>query len=173
MQLNFAAFGGTCPNTRAESISIPQNHRLQHVDPGLLSVSGDGSHFALTLRRALPLDDGYKVIGRVSKGMEVLTALNGVDVDAEEKPEIPISIDQCGLTNHKGENETFSTAGSNLGKDLGQGARDGLEAASQQVQNALQDGLKRTGAPVRKAPNKRRHVADAVSSDDSSDCSND
>lgn len=173
MQLNFAAFGGKCPNTIADSVSIPQNHKLQHVDPGLLSVSADGSHFALTMRRALPLDDGYKVIGRVSKGMEFLTALNDVDVDAEEKPEIPICIDQCGLTNHKGENETFSTAGGNLGKNLSQGTRDGLEAASQQAQNALKDGLKRTGAPVRKAPHKRRHVAEAVSSDDSSDSGHD
>ena len=173
VQINFAAFGGTCPHTRPESVSVPQNHKLQHVDPGLLSVSSDGSHFAITLRRALPLDAGYKVIGRVSKGMEVLTVLNDVAVDSEEKPDVSICIEQCGLTNHKGENETLSAAGSSLGTDLGKGARDGLQAASQQVQNALRDGLKRTTAPSLQVPKKWRHVADAASSDDSSDSGND
>jgi len=169
VQTNFAAYGGTCPHTRAESICIPQNHALQHVDPGLLSVCKDGSHFAVTLRRALPLDDNYKVIGRLSKGIEVLEELNDVDVDSEEKPDVPILIEQCGLTNHKGENERFSTAGSELGNDLGKGARDVLNAASQKVQDALKDGLKRTGAPVAFVPKRRRHAAETVSSDDSSD----
>eukprot|EP00892_Ulva_mutabilis_P009963 jgi/Ulvmu1/7339/UM035_0128.1 len=173
VQINFAAFGGTCPHTRAESIGAPQNHRLQHVDPGLLSVSKDGSHFALTLRRALPLDDHYKIIGRVSKGMDVLDVLNNVDVDPEEKPDTPICIEQCGMTNHKGENEEVSAAGNALGADLSKGARDVLNTASMKVQDALKDGLKRTTAPPVIKPTKRRHVEEAASTDESSDSDDD
>lgn len=168
IQRNYAAFGGACPRSQADAVTIPSNHKLQHVDPGLLSVSKDGSHFALTLRRALPLDDGYRVIGRVAKGMDVLTSLNDVDVNGEERPDVPILIEQCGLTNHKGENETFSAAGTDLGQDLNQGARDGLQSASQRVQSAVKDGLKRS-APSKVAPNKRRHIVDSASSSESSD----
>jgi cyclophilin family peptidyl-prolyl cis-trans isomerase len=146
LQRHFAAFGGLSSRTAAATASSTRSN-LQHIDPGLLSVHKDGSHFAITLGRALKLDDDYCVIGRTGKGLEVLDKLSDdVTMDREEAPEVPLVIAQCGTTDHRGMNETLSAAAGTSGG----AAADAIEAAKEQSQHvsagvaeALLEGLKK------------------------------
>jgi cyclophilin family peptidyl-prolyl cis-trans isomerase len=173
IQPQFAAFGGLLSGGRPEVSSSKQNN-LQHVDPGLLSVHKDGSHFALSLGRALALDSNYKVIGRIGKGSEVLAKLNDVPCDLQESPEVPIFIRQCGTTNHLGLNETFSSAKSDAcPHSASAAAAEDLKAASKGVMDALKQGLKRTNPQVTTNKSSKRRIAGDLSSDDGSESGSD
>jgi hypothetical protein len=151
----------------AESFSSSHTNRLQHVDPGLVSVHRDGSHFALTLGRALALDEDYVVVGRVGKGFDVLEKLNDVETSLEGEPDTQILISQCGTTDHMGKNEVFGEDARTSDMDS---ARKGLAGASEQVQVALRLGLKRERGDGSAGPSRRRKMmGDLSSSDDNED----
>jgi cyclophilin family peptidyl-prolyl cis-trans isomerase len=145
LQPHFAAYGGLSAQTAAATPSSTRSN-LQHIDPGLLSVHKDGSHFALTLGRALVLDKYYCLIGRVGKGKEVIERLSDVPTDPLEAPSVPLTIVQCGTTDHRGLNETLSAAAGTSGA----AAAGAIETAREQAQHvvagvadALKEGLKR------------------------------
>lgn len=150
----FAALGGRSQRASAESFSASHGNKLQHSDPGLVSVHQDGSHFALTLGRALALDENYTVVGRVGKGLDVLEKLNDVETDAEGEPDEAIVITQCGTTDHMGKNEVLGTANTKA-LDV-ESAKQGIAGASAQVKDALKQGLKRERAEPSQGLRERR-----------------
>jgi cyclophilin family peptidyl-prolyl cis-trans isomerase len=157
VQPRFAIFGGLGAASSGAASATPASagqRKLQHIDPGLLSVAADGSHFAITLARALVLDDNYRVIGRVGKGSELLAKFDEVQTDIEDVPEQPMTIDQCGTTDHRGLNETLSqaAAGGSSASDAAAVTRGHLADASASVMDALAQGLKRKPAAAAAAP---------------------
>lgn len=142
VQPNFAVFGGQSNRASAESFSAASSSAFQHVDPGLLSVHEDGSHFALTIGRALPLDKEYRVIGRVGTGMDVLEKLGDVETSIDDDPVVPINIVQSGLSDYKGTGEVFGAVNTRE-QDTAETQKELLHA-SVGAKSALQDGLKRS-----------------------------
>ena len=168
VQVNFAVFGGMSDRASAESFKAASSGGFQHVDPGLLSVHEDGSHFALTLGRALALDKRYRVIGRVGTGMGVLAKLGDCEVSIDDDPVVPIQIVQSGLSDYKGTGEVFGAVNSR-GEDTVD-AHKGLLEASVGVKNALQDGLKRScPEPAAAGPSVRKKRAMGELSSDEDD----
>ena len=174
VQPKFAIFGGISASGGAIPISAAANsqRKLQHVDPGLLSVSLDGSHFAITLARALALDSSYKVIGRIGKGSEILEKFDDVLTDIEDAPEQSLVIAQCGTTDHRGLNETLSQAAAGEStSDVAATARGNMAEASAGMMDALAQGLKRKPGLVAQGSKslhgKRRKGMGALSDDDS------
>jgi cyclophilin family peptidyl-prolyl cis-trans isomerase len=146
VQPQFAIFGGlTVPHSTVARQPCRLNNMLQHIESGVLSVHKDGSHFAITLSRALALDANYLVIGRVGKGTKLLSDFNNIQTDFEDAPESPLTVVLCGTTDHRGLNDTLS--GPSAGGASSGGAvaamRGTLAAASAGVMNALAQGLKR------------------------------
>lgn len=169
VQANFAVFGGLSDRASAESFSAANSSSLQHVDPGVLSVHGDGSHFALTLGRALPLDESYRVIGRVGTGMGILEKLGNVETSIEDDPVVPVNIVQCGISDYKGTGEVFGAVVNSREQDTAN-ARKGIQAAAVGVKSALQDGLKRPRPePAGAAGRKKKLMGELSSSEDDDD----
>jgi cyclophilin family peptidyl-prolyl cis-trans isomerase len=164
LQPRFAAFGGRLPAAAAVPTSSCSNNRLQHSESGLLSVHRDGTHFALTLGRALALDSTYTVIGRVGKGADILSLLNEIPTDIVDVPEDQVTICQCGTTDHRGLNESLSAAvaGANVSAgDAAAAAKGAMAQAAAGVKDALAQGLKRKAPEAGKVhrigkPGKRR-----------------
>lgn len=153
----------------SESFTAAGNSAFQHVDPGLLSVHQDGSHFALTLGRALLLDEEYRVIGRVGTGMDVLEKLGDCEVSIDDDPVVPINIVQSGLSDYKGTGEVFGAV--NTREQDTADTQKGLIEASVGVKSALQDGLKRScPEPAAAGPSVRKKRAmGELSSDEEED----
>lgn len=148
LQPHFAVFGGLLPASAAVVPSTSRPNRLQHTEAGLLSVHKDGSHFALTLGRALVLDANYAIVGRVGKGAEVLSDLNDITTDIEDAPEVPLIVATCGTTDHRGRNEVFSAAqaGGASTSDAEAAAKGGMTDAAAGAKDAVADALKRKAA---------------------------
>jgi cyclophilin family peptidyl-prolyl cis-trans isomerase len=168
---HFAVFGGLSDKASAESFIAASHSPFQHADPGLLSVHEDGSHFALTLGRALLLDDSYRVIGRVGTGFDVLQKLGTVETSIHDDPVVPVNIIQSGSSDYKGTGEVFGAVLNTRENDAADTKKQ-IQEASVGAKEALQDGLKRSrqevavdktvaGAPVRK-----KRVMGELSSDD-------
>ena len=122
-------------------------------------MSADGTHFAITIARALALDGGYRVIGRVGKGSELLDQFNDMLTGLQDEPEQPVTIAQCGTTDHRGRNESLSQArdGGASTSDAAAVMRGNVAEASSGVLDALAQGLKRKpGAAGAAAEAKKR-----------------
>ena len=164
VQPQFAIFAGRLAGANVAPVppASLQKRPLHHSEAGLLSVAHDGTHFAVTLARALPLDAHYKVIGRVGKGSEVLAQLNGIVSDTEGAPEHPITVSQCGTTDHRGNNESLSAAGATSASAAAENMRGNLAGASAGVADALAAGLKRKpGHQLDRGPRKSAHEQSA------------
>ena len=145
LQPHFAAFGGLLPASAAIAPSTSRPNRLQHTEAGLLSVHKDGSHFALTLARALVLDANYSIVGRVGKGADVLTGLSDIATDIEDAPEGPLTVATCGTTDHRGRNEVFSAAEASgaSASDAAAAAKGGMTDVAAGAMDAVAEALKR------------------------------
>ena len=79
------------------SIRDEFNPDLRHDAAGVLSMASAGpdtagSQFFVTLAPAPQLDDRHSAFGRVVAGMEVVRAIAGVPVDAQDRPTEPMRI---------------------------------------------------------------------------------
>ena len=70
---------------------------LRHDEPGILSMANsgpnsNGSQFFVTVEPTSWLDDGHSVFGRVVDGMNVVSNINLVDTDVNNRPLTPVVI---------------------------------------------------------------------------------
>lgn len=76
------------------------NPTLRHDDAGVLSMANSGpdsggSQFFVTLAATPHLDDRHSVFGRVVEGLDVVRAIGGAQVDANDAPLEPIRIEKA------------------------------------------------------------------------------
>jgi cyclophilin family peptidyl-prolyl cis-trans isomerase len=177
LQRSFAAFGGQLSPAAAMPTNRGSKNQLQHTDSGLLSVHQDGTHFALTLGRALALDNTYVVIGRVGKGIDVLSSLNDIPTDICDAPDDKITISQCGTSDHRGLNESLSAGVSGATVSVGDAAaaaKGAMAEAAAGVKDALAQGLKRKAPEADRLKRlgkhgKRKFLSEELSDENDSD----
>ncbi|MEK9155765.1 MAG: peptidylprolyl isomerase [Patescibacteria group bacterium] len=83
-----------------ESQGYRYNSNLQSkkMEPGVLAMANsgpntNGSQFFIVTEQAQPYLDGkHTVFGRVTKGMEIVRLIASVEVDENDKPKEPVSI---------------------------------------------------------------------------------
>lgn len=98
-----AVYGGE--RRGGELMRIKQEETLRHVDGGLVSVSLDGGSYALTIARALHMDEDYQVVGRVRHGEATVRNMADVPVKADDSPVKLLHIVKCGVCDDTGTEE--------------------------------------------------------------------
>merc|ERR1712156_1217256 len=78
-----------------------ENFKLKHVEPGLLSMANagpntNGSQFFITFDVTDWLNGRHTVFGAVTKGMDVVRAVEKVKTDGHDKPKKDVVIKDCG-----------------------------------------------------------------------------
>ena len=80
-----------------------ENFLLKHEIAGQLSLanggapnSADGAQFFITTAACPHLDDKHVVFGLVRRGLGILSELADSQIDAEDRPTVPITISNCG-----------------------------------------------------------------------------
>ena len=78
-----------------------ENFMYGHCRRGILTMDNsgkntNGSKFLITLKYIPWYDGRHVVFGRVIKGIELIKEIENVDVDENDKPLIPIIINNCG-----------------------------------------------------------------------------
>lgn len=162
-----ALFGGK--SKKQEIMKFRVEPSLCHVDGCLLSVARDGLSYALTLARALHLDETYQVVGRVIRGAEVVDEICSMSAKADDSPVRQVEVSNCGTTDKDGEIEFDSF------KNKGPiDPNESLVEARKELQEALKIGIKRhkESEMVASKPKKVKKIMaldDSTSSDDESD----
>lgn len=75
----------------------------RHAHAGVLSLSGNGCQFTITLDEAKQFDGKNVVIGQVTSGMDTIKEIAKVPTDLHERPRIPITIFACGIDDEEEE----------------------------------------------------------------------
>merc|ERR1711962_303410 len=78
-----------------------ENFKLKHTTPGLLSMANagpdtNGSQFFITFDVTDWLNGRHTVFGKVTKGMDVVRAVEKVKTDSRDKPKKDVVIKDCG-----------------------------------------------------------------------------
>ncbi|CAM9367171.1 unnamed protein product [Discosporangium mesarthrocarpum] len=157
----FMAQGGDFTNadgTGGESIYgdkfADENFVRKHSTRGLLSMANagpntNGSQFFITFGAAPHLDGRHTVFGEVVEGMEVVDIMEKVSTGGNDRPRLPVTIDDCGQVGEmveeekddeeegKGVSQTLGVAGQGqepgAGVGAGAGASTGAGAGSGEV----------------------------------------
>lgn len=80
----------------------PYSLVLMHDQAGLLlaanaGLDSNGGQFVVVLTPAPHLNGNHMIMGRVLEGLEHVEAINKIKVDGEEKPEVAVTIVDCGV----------------------------------------------------------------------------
>ncbi|KAF6253324.1 hypothetical protein COO60DRAFT_1643255 [Scenedesmus sp. NREL 46B-D3] len=103
---------------------VPLNPRLQHMARGAVSVSRDGSEFA--------------VVGLVRHGLDLLELLDDVPRTPDDTPLMRIQVVKCGNTNAQGSQDALDQA---LAKETPEAAAARLKQQSADTRNAVMEAL--------------------------------
>lgn len=119
----YAAFGGRASSQR-EPVQVKRYSELCHVEPGVISLSLDGTEFAICMAETCcgVLDETHQVVGRICSGIEVLDQLNKVPTDSDDHPRKSVVLSDCGLCDAKGKAATTAA---------GAGEKDFAETAAE------------------------------------------
>ncbi|CAM9475166.1 unnamed protein product [Scytosiphon promiscuus] len=111
-----------------------ENFVRSHEERGLLSMANagpdtNGSQFFITFGAAPHLDGRHTVFGRLVEGMEVLDIMEKVSTGGNDRPRLPVSIDDCGQVGEMVDEEDQAQGVSN---SMGQaeGAAGGVTGAN-------------------------------------------
>lgn len=155
-----AIFGGKTPNRGTMKIKVDSS--LRHVDGGLVSISRSGNGYAITMSRALHLDPTYQVIGKVTKGLNVVDDICSFQTKADDSPVQVIKIDNCGTTDSQGTVEFSGPSGKREIKDSPQV----LEKVRKNLRCAIHAGLKRNNPDSETTRQKKKILAFQESSEE-------
>jgi cyclophilin family peptidyl-prolyl cis-trans isomerase len=140
---HYGVWGGRS-SAAAQGLRLQRNARLQHVEAGAVSVSLSGDEVAISLGRSLPMDLTHQVVGRVTKGLEVLEQISGIALMPDDSPADAIRIAKCGVTNHTGSHDALDDAAA---KETKAQTAARLQKESARARNsvlaALEVGMKR------------------------------
>ena len=143
---NFAIYGGDArgaagaSSSSSSSLSMPRNSDLRHTEAGVLSLSTDGRVFAISLSRALKLDEEHQVVGRLCEGRDTLELLCDLRCSSvTEKPSDRIQIVRCGGCSHLGAPD--GEGGSGGGGSDGRLTKESLEEASARTRDAVMEAV--------------------------------
>lgn len=78
-----------------------ENFIMKHTEPGILSMANagpdtNGCQFFITCQKCDFLDNKHVVFGRVIDGLLTVRKIENVPTGQNNKPTIPIVIEQCG-----------------------------------------------------------------------------
>jgi len=158
-----ALFGGK--SKKQETMKFRVEPSLCHVDGCLLSVARDGLSYALTLTRALHLDETYQVVGRVVRGEEVVDEICSMSAKADDSPVRQVEVSNCGTTDKNGTVEFDSFKNKNEGA---MNPGESLIEARKELQEALKVGIKTKRHQESEMASKPKKVKAIMALDDSS-----
>jgi len=98
---DFTAGNGTGGGSIYGDTFEDENFLVSHNQAGLLSMANAGpntnsSQFFITCDATPWLNGKHVVFGRVIQGMNIVRAIESIPVQANKKPEFPVSIIRCG-----------------------------------------------------------------------------
>ncbi|CAN0032939.1 unnamed protein product [Pylaiella littoralis] len=115
-----------------------ENFVRSHQGRGLLSMANagpdtNGSQFFITFGTAPHLDGRHTVFGKLVEGMDVLDIMEKVSTGGNDRPKLPVTIDDCGQVGEIVDEEEQAEEVSNRVGQEGGAAGDGAEEGSEEA----------------------------------------
>jgi cyclophilin family peptidyl-prolyl cis-trans isomerase len=106
---HYGVFGGRSA-AAGQGLKLARNDKLQHAEAGAVSVSLTGDEIGISLGRSIPMDNTHQVVGRVTKGLDVLESFSSIALNPDDSPTDSIRITKCGATSHTGSHDALDDA---------------------------------------------------------------